>query len=116
MSAQVAVRSVPVAALLALLMTACTPATNGVSRNAPPMVQDPAPVADGDTGGCNANAARWAIGKVAGADVVAKARSDAGTQIVRVLKPGQMVTMEYHASRLNIDVDDRNIITNVRCG
>jgi len=27
-----------------------------------------------------------------------------------------MVTMEFHASRLNIDVDAGNTITNVRCG
>ncbi len=51
-----------------------------------------------------------------GADVVEKARMAAGAEIARTLKPGQMVTMEYHASRLNIDVDANNVITNVRCG
>ena len=32
------------------------------------------------------------------------------------IKPGMMVTMEYRAGRLNIDVDEANVITNVRCG
>ncbi|MGI8561135.1 MAG: I78 family peptidase inhibitor [Luteimonas sp.] len=65
---------------------------------------------------CNADAARGMIGKTATADVVEQARIAAEAQIARTLKPGQMVTMEYHPSRLNIDVDDANRITNVRCG
>lgn len=35
---------------------------------------------------------------------------------VRVIKPGQMVTMDYKPSRLNIDVDDAGTITRVWCG
>lgn len=45
-----------------------------------------------------------------------EARSAAGADRVRTIKPGQMVTMEYHASRLTLDVDEHNIVVNVRCG
>ena len=65
---------------------------------------------------CDAEAARDAIGKVATAEVVEQARRAAGAEVVRTLEPGQMVTMEYHPGRLNIDVDEQNVILDVRCG
>ena len=90
------------AAALLPLLAACT-----TTEPTPPP-----PVASG----CDADAARGVVGEVATADVVERARRAAGAQIARTLKPGQMVTMEYHGSRLNIDVDAGNRITNVRCG
>ena len=45
-----------------------------------------------------------------------QARSDAGAKTVRVLEPGQMVTMEFDGERLNIEVDDKRTITALRCG
>lgn len=102
-------RSTPVVVILALaaaLLTACT-------TTSPPM-SDPYPP---QPLGCNADVAKpHAIGKVATAEVVDRARRDAGAQVARVLKPGQMVTMEYREGRLNIDVDEANVITNLRCG
>lgn len=65
---------------------------------------------------CEPEAAQSFVGKAATADVVEQARTAAKAQVARVLKPGQMVTMEYRAGRLNVDVDDNNVITNVRCG
>lgn len=74
--------------------------------------EPPMPVAQ-----CNAEGAKpGAMGKVASADVVERARKDAGARMARVLKPGQMVTMEYAEGRLNIDVDARNVVINLRCG
>ena len=90
----------------ALALPACTATT-------PPMT-DPMPP---QTASCNADAAKpAAIGKLATADAVERARIDAGARTARVLKPGQMVTMEYAEGRLNIDVDARNVIINLRCG
>jgi hypothetical protein len=66
---------------------------------------------------CNADAAKpAAMGKVATAAVLEQARIDAGARMSRVLKPGQMVTMEYAEGRLNVDVDASNVIINLRCG
>ena len=93
-------------ALGVLALPACTATT-------PPMT-DPMPP---QTVGCNADAAKpAALGKPATAAVIEQARIDAGARMARVLKPGQMVTMEYAEGRLNIDVDAGNIIINLRCG
>lgn len=100
--------AMPVAALL-FALSACTmnpprdmPPTGGPN---PPMLLQ-----------CNTDAAQGAVGKVATAAVVEQARKDAGAQTARVLKPGQMVTMEYIEGRLNIHVDERNVIVRVACG
>ncbi len=80
---------------------------------APPM-SDPLPAQQMS---CDAELAKpAALGQRATAEVVEQARKDAGAQIARVLKPDQMVTMEFIEGRLNIDVNDNNVITNVRCG
>lgn len=68
------------------------------------------------TASCNASAAQSAVGKIATREVVEEARVAAGAQVARTLKPGQVVTMEYHASRLNLHVDDGNVVTRVACG
>ena len=79
---------------------------------APPM-SDPLPPTRRT---CNADAAAGHVGREATPDVVSAAQRDAGASAARVLKPGQMVTMEYIEGRLNIDVDASNVITSIRCG
>lgn len=103
----------PAAALaLSMSLAACaTPAAGGARAEA----GLPAGEVEG-TGGCQAENARFAIGQQATQDIVEQARAAAGAQIARTLAPGQMVTMEYHPSRLNIDVDADNVVTQVRCG
>lgn len=104
-------RSMPFAFLagsLALSLAAC----------ATPPAEDPAPTAPGEpiADSCKAEAAQSTVGKPATTDVVEQARKAAGADVARTLKPGQMVTMEYRAGRLNIDVDEKNVIVAVRCG
>lgn len=94
------------AVALSTLLAACT------TTAAPPM-PDPQPPSQDS---CNADAARPLLGQPATPANVERARQLAGARMARVLKPGQMVTMEYIEGRLNIDVDDRNVITHVRCG
>jgi len=80
----------------------------------PPRPAEPAP---GELAmECNAQPARWAVGKVADAALVERVRSDTNSERARVLKPGQMVTMEFRVDRVNIDVDANNVVTDVRCG
>lgn len=68
------------------------------------------------TSNCNADAARSVVGQTASADVIDQARTAAGAETARTLSPGQATTMEFNGSRLNLDVDASNKITNVRCG
>ena len=97
-----------------LLTVALGVTTLSACTASPPLMSDPTP---SPSAGCDAAAAKpAAIGKVATASVVEQARVDAGARMARVLKPGQMVTMENAEGRLNIDVDAGNVNTNLRCG
>jgi len=48
--------------------------------------------------------------------VLEEATLDAGARTARVIRPGDIVTMEFSAERLTIEVDGRNRIVDVRCG
>ena len=65
---------------------------------------------------CNAQGAQFAIGKTPGTSVVEEARQRSGSYMTRVLRPGQVVTMEFNAQRLNLDLDAAGVIRAVRCG
>jgi hypothetical protein len=84
-----------------------------------PVTTSPAgvPSASGPAGSvCNAQGAQFAIGKTPGASVVEEARQRSGSYMARVLRPGQVVTMEFNAQRLNLEVDAAGVIRKVRCG
>jgi hypothetical protein len=112
-------------AVLVLSLASCAPARDAASdapsadAPEPPAVATPAgprEPRDAFTGNCDDKAAQSLVGKVATPEIAEQARAAAGANGVRVLKPGQMVTMEYRAGRLNLDVDKDNVITAVRCG
>lgn len=65
---------------------------------------------------CSEAGAKFAIGQALSPSLEAAARQRAGADRVRVLKPGQAVTMEFSGTRLNIEVDARNRVAAVRCG
>lgn len=95
-------------AVAASLLAACTtPAPTPATDTAPP---------GPSAGVCNAQGAQFAVGKTAGASVVEEARQRSGAYMARVLRPNQVVTMEFNAQRLNLDVDGAAVVTRVRCG
>lgn len=65
---------------------------------------------------CNAGAVQGAVGREAGPRVVHNVKRRAGARDVRVIRPGQAVTMDFRSDRLNIEVDHRNTIRRVHCG
>jgi hypothetical protein len=71
-----------------------------------------APAADA----CDHSRAEWAIGQHATDALLEKARQAAGARTARFLKPGQSITMEYLASRLNLELDQKDVVRTVRCG
>ena len=75
----------------------------------------PPPGDTGKPGLCNASTLAWTIGQPADASLVERAQREAGAKIVRVLKPGQVVTMEYSDMRLNLHVDAANRVTSYSC-
>ena len=38
------------------------------------------------------------------------------SEIARVLKPTDMITLEYRSERLNLNADDKGVVTRVNCG
>lgn len=119
-------------AALALALGACSTSPSGGAAQAQaaqtgndvvapdPEAQAAADVnadADADVAQCNADAAQSFVGQQAGDDVVAQARAAAGADgAVRVIKPGQPVTMDFRADRLNVEVDDQGVIVRIHCG
>lgn len=65
---------------------------------------------------CNAQAAQWAVGKTNTEANVARARTEAGAYMVRVLHEGTPTTREFNAERLNLEVDAKGRIVSARCG
>lgn len=65
---------------------------------------------------CEAGGVQNLIGRPMSVGNRALARRVSRARVVRVLRPGQIVTMEFRADRLNLDVDARGIITGARCG
>ena len=83
----------------------------------PPTTPEPTPEpAPPMAAACDASKVQSAVGQIASQDVVDKVVQDSGSSTSRVLKPGQPMTMDYREDRVNIHVDDKNTITEVKCG
>ena len=65
---------------------------------------------------CDAQAATFAVGKKASAQLLEQARVKAGAQTARILGPNDVMTLEYRSDRLNLNADDNAVITRVNCG
>jgi hypothetical protein len=91
-----------------LLGAACLQACAQPQPPAPPPPQVPA--------SCNAAAAQFAVGHASSEALATQARQRAGAARVRVLPPGIMVTKEYDAGRLNLDVDAGGRVLRAHCG
>jgi uncharacterized protein YraI len=78
----------------------------------PAVIPTPPPQADA----CDARSARWAIGSPLTVGVIERARTTAHAQTVRVIRPGEFYTQEFNRHRLNLELNDQDIIVDVRCG
>lgn len=89
------------------------------SQKAAEAAAQPAPPPDNSaivSGSCDAAQAQGLVGQALTDALTEQARADTGAKTVRVLKPNQMMTMEFNSDRLNLEVDEKNLITDVRCG
>ncbi len=93
------------AAAALLLLSSC-------AYTAAPTLPAPAPL----SGRCNAAPAQFAVGRVADAALELDAKTRAGARLVRVLRPNQVVTMDFSAERLNLTLDASGRVTRVNCG
>ena len=65
---------------------------------------------------CNADRVQTLVGRDATPPTVKQAQDQANARTVRVIKPGMAVTMDYRMDRLNVELDQANKITALRCG
>jgi len=65
---------------------------------------------------CESKAAEFAIGQKASPQLLEQARTRAGAQNARILKPNDMITLEYRSDRLNLNTDNNLVINRVNCG
>ncbi|TLP56062.1 MULTISPECIES: I78 family peptidase inhibitor [Pseudomonas] len=70
----------------------------------------------GNDGRCDASGADFAIGKPGTPELLEQARKASGSQMGRILKPTDMITLEYRSERVNLNVDDKGVVTRVNCG
>ncbi|RST49473.1 peptidase inhibitor I78 [Variovorax sp. MHTC-1] len=105
-----------------LLSVVVATALSGCAASAPAPMPSPAPApvaaapAPAPQAQCHADGAKFAVGEPASAQLETAARVRAGAESVRILKPNQVVTLEFNGGRLNLVVDARNRVTAVRCG
>ncbi len=67
-------------------------------------------------GSCNAEAVQNLVGKTASPALLEQAREQSGAQTARVLRPQDVVTLEYNAQRLNLSTDGELVIQRINCG
>lgn len=105
--------SKPIAlAIFAFAMTGCSSTATQA-----PATADTAPATSPTRGGeCNASAVQNIIGNAYSERAVQNALQRSGAGSLRVLQPGQVMTMEYNPSRLTIVIDDAQTIASARCG
>lgn len=94
--------------VLAAVMLAGCSSTSGSAK-------DPV-VAEAGSGRCDAKAAEFTVGKKASPQLLEDARTRSGSQSARILRPNDMITLEYRSDRLNLNTDAGLVITRVNCG
>ncbi len=67
-------------------------------------------------GACHADAVAWAVGQPADQTVMARVWRESRAGLVRPISPGQAVTRDHRADRLNVEIGADNRITRVSCG
>ncbi|MFY3384274.1 I78 family peptidase inhibitor [Paracidovorax sp. MALMAid1276] len=102
-------------ATIATVLSGCASYGNPPPAGAAPGASTPPPPPP-VTAVCNAQPAQGAIGQSSTPSVVETARARSGALMARVLRPGQMVTKEFNAQRLNLEVDASGRIVAVSCG
>jgi hypothetical protein len=65
---------------------------------------------------CDTSILAALVGKPFSAAVEAEAKKQSGLTNVRVIRPGMAVTMDFRPDRLNIDIDEKGVVTGFRCG
>jgi hypothetical protein len=88
----------------------------GSSGNEARPPQPPRPDPPPATGTCIASQAQWAVGEPASAALLDRARRDATASVARFIRPNEAITMEYSPARLNLYLDEHDVVRSAVCG
>lgn len=97
--------------LMLVALTGCIPPANPPAEGpsaSPPVSSEPT--------SCGAEHVRHVVGKERTPALAEEVARRSGAKAIRWISPGMAVTMDYREDRLNVDLDDRDVITGVRCG
>ena len=89
------------------------------SSVAPPVSRGPAPPSQAlppTSGTCDAGKAEFAVGQSASDELVERARTAAGATSARVVRPNQPITTDYFGLRLNLSLNEQDVVRSVSCG
>jgi len=78
--------------------------------------EEPAASAAGDDAVCNAGPVQALVGQPISDQVINQALKDSGAGFPRVLGVNAAATLDLQAARLNIIIDDDNVIQALHCG
>ena len=67
-------------------------------------------------GNCDATQVQSLVGQAYTDKIGSQAQQDASAKQLRVLKPNDMTTMEFVGERLNVEVDEKDVVSGLRCG
>jgi len=65
---------------------------------------------------CDSKAVRHLVGQIATPELLDQAKDQAGARTARILRPDDIVTLEYNSQRLNINTDSAMKIERINCG
>jgi len=87
-------------------------ASDGATRSP----QAPGPEPPPATGTCVADQALFVVGQKASAALLERARVAATASIARFIRPNEAITLEYSGARLNLYLNERDVVQGVTCG
>lgn len=94
-----------------LLLAGCAGLTPTPSREPAP----PPPVVEA-RGECGAAQVQDRVGREFSAALDASIRAESDAAAMRVIRPGEAVTLDYRPDRLNVRLDEGDVITEIDCG
>ena len=112
---------IPLVLLAGLTACATTGTPPSASSNSSPLNEGAAQTTDygsttpeGQT--CDAQPVQNLLGQTLTPALSETARRRAQAQFLRILRPGQVMTMEYNPARLNLILEKSDVISAIRCG
>jgi hypothetical protein len=105
------------AVAVTVAMAGCSTSTTAPSdRQGGGATPAPAAAPAAGNGQCDASAVQSIVGEPFSERAAQSAQSRAGAATLRILQPGQVMTMEYNPQRLTIVVDESDAVASARCG